>query len=233
MQPILEIKNLNVSYGAIQAIRNLNISVNEKEIVSLIGANGAGKSTILRAISQLIPSKGSLNFSGKDIQNTKPYRVVEMGLSHVPERRGIFANLTVYENLLMGAYTQQTTQNDYDEIYTLFPRLFERKKQIAGTLSGGEQQMLAISRALLARPKLLLLDEPSLGLAPQITKSIFETIQKINQTGTTVLLVEQNAQAALKIANRGYVLEVGEIVLEGKSSDLLNNPEIKKAYLGN
>jgi branched-chain amino acid transport system ATP-binding protein len=199
----------------------------------LIGANGAGKTTILRAISGLIkPASGSVVFDGQDIANVKPHLIVRRGMSHVPERRGIFANLTVYENLLMGAYTRKLLPGDLDEVYSLFPRLAERKKQVAGTLSGGEQQMLAISRALLSRPKLMLLDEPSLGLAPQITKSIFETIQRINKSGTTVLLVEQNAQAALKIAHRGYVLEVGEITFADSSQKLLNNDAVKKAYLG-
>ncbi len=203
------------------------------ETVALIGANGAGKTTILRAISGLIkPASGSVVFDGQDIANVKPHLIVRRGMSHVPERRGIFANLTVYENLLMGAYTRKLLPGDLDEVYSLFPRLAERKKQVAGTLSGGEQQMLAISRALLSRPKLMLLDEPSLGLAPQITKSIFETIQRINKSGTTVLLVEQNAQAALKIAHRGYVLEVGEITFADSSQKLLNNDAVKKAYLG-
>jgi len=203
------------------------------ETVALIGANGAGKTTILRAISGLIkPASGSVVFDGCDIAHVKPHLIVRRGMSHVPERRGIFANLTVYENLLMGAYTRKLLPGDLEEVYTLFPRLAERKKQISGTLSGGEQQMLAISRALLSKPKLMLLDEPSLGLAPQITKSIFETIQRINKAGTTVLLVEQNAQAALKIAHRGYVLEVGEITYSDTSQALLNNDAVRKAYLG-
>ncbi|MBM4305089.1 MAG: ABC transporter ATP-binding protein [Deltaproteobacteria bacterium] len=203
------------------------------EIVALIGANGAGKTTILRAISGLIkPAAGNVIFDGQDIANVKPHLIVRRGMSHVPERRGIFANLTVYENLLMGAYTRKLLPGDLDEVYSLFPRLAERKKQVAGTLSGGEQQMLAISRALLSRPKLILLDEPSLGLAPQITKSIFETIQRINKSGTTVLLVEQNAQAALKVSHRGYVLEVGEITHSDSSQALLTNDAVRKAYLG-
>lgn len=203
------------------------------ETVALIGANGAGKTTILRAISGLIrPASGRVIFDGKNIANVRPHLIVRKGMSHVPERRGIFANLTVYENLLMGGYIRKLSLADLDEVYSLFPRLAERKKQIAGTLSGGEQQMLAISRALLSRPKLMLLDEPSLGLAPQITKSIFETIQRINKAGTTVLLVEQNAQAALKIAHRGYVLEVGEITFSDSSIALLNNDAVRKAYLG-
>ncbi len=230
---ILSVKNLSVNYGLISAIRNLSMEVPKGEIVALIGANGAGKTTILRTISGLIkPVSGSVIFDGQDIAHVKPHLIVRRGMSHVPERRGIFANLTVYENLLMGAYTRKLMAGDLDEVYALFPRLAERKKQIAGTLSGGEQQMLAISRALLSRPKLMLLDEPSLGLAPQITKSIFETIQRINKTGTTVLLVEQNAQAALKIAHRGYVLEVGDITYSDTSQALLNNDVVRKAYLG-
>ena len=230
---ILSVKNLSVNYGLIPAIRNLSLEVGVGETVALIGANGAGKTTILRAISGLIkPAAGSVFFDGQDIANVKPHLIVRRGMSHVPERRGIFANLTVYENLLMGAYTRKLHPSDLDEVYSLFPRLAERKKQIAGTLSGGEQQMLAISRALLSRPKLMLLDEPSLGLAPQITKSIFETIQRINKAGTTVLLVEQNAQAALKIAHRGYVLEVGEITHSDTSQALLTNDAVRKAYLG-
>lgn len=230
---ILSVKNLSVNYGLIPAVRNLSMEVGVGETVALIGANGAGKTTILRAISGLIkPTSGSVVFDGQDIANVKPHLIVRRGMSHVPERRGIFANLTVYENLLMGAYTRKLMPGDLEEVYALFPRLSERKKQIAGTLSGGEQQMLAISRALLSRPKLMLLDEPSLGLAPQITKSIFEIIQKINKTGTTVLLVEQNAQAALKIAHRGYVLEVGEITYTDSSQALLNNDAVRKAYLG-
>lgn len=230
---ILSIKNLSVNYGLIPAIRNLSMEVGVGETVALIGANGAGKTTILRAISGLIkPASGSVVFDGQNIAHIKPHLIVRRGMSHVPERRGIFANLTVYENLLMGAYIRKLNPGDLEEVYSLFPRLAERKKQIAGTLSGGEQQMLAISRALLSRPKLMLLDEPSLGLAPQITKSIFETIQRINKSGTTVLLVEQNAQAALKIAHRGYVLEVGEITYAASSQELLTNDAVRKAYLG-
>lgn len=230
---ILSVKNLSVNYGLIPAVKNLSMEVGVGETVALIGANGAGKTTILRAISGLIkPAAGSVVFDGHDIANVKPHLIVRRGMSHVPERRGIFANLTVYENLLMGAYTRKLLPGDLDEVYTLFPRLAERKKQISGTLSGGEQQMLAISRALLSKPKLMLLDEPSLGLAPQITKSIFEIIQRINKSGTTVLLVEQNAQAALKIAHRGYVLEVGEITYSDTSQALLNNDAVRKAYLG-
>ena len=230
---ILALKDFSVAYGPIQAIHGISLEVNEGEIVALLGANGAGKTTILRTISGLLRAQsGSILYQGNEISRMKPHKIVTSGISHVPERRGIFANLTVYENLMMGAYTRKVTDQDYDEVYALFPRLAERKKQIAGTLSGGEQQMLAISRALLAKPRLMLLDEPSLGLAPQITKSIFETIQRINKAGTTILLVEQNAMAALKIAHRGYVLEVGEIVHHDKAEALLNNDSIRKAYLG-
>lgn len=230
---VLEIKNLAVSYGPIQVIRDLSLNVKKGEIVALIGCNGAGKTTILRTISGLLrPDSGAITFNGENISKLKPHVIVQRGLSHVPERRGIFANLTVYENLLLGGYNRSLHTSDYDEVYQIFPRLGERRKQIAGTLSGGEQQMLAISRALLSKPQLMLLDEPSLGLAPQITKSIFETISRINKLGTTVLLVEQNAQIALKVSHRAYVLEVGNIDLEGPSSELLHNDAVRKAYLG-
>lgn len=233
MANALELDKVSVAYGALQVIRQVSLSVAPGEIVALIGANGAGKTTILRTISGLLkPSAGAVRFEGQEIMKIRPHKIVEMGLSHVPERRGIFANLSVYENLLMGAYTRKLHASDLDEVFTLFPRIQERRKQIAGTLSGGEQQMLAISRALLSRPKVLLLDEPSLGLAPQITKSIFETIQRINKAGTTVLLVEQNAQAALKVSHRGYVLEVGQIAYSDKSETLLGNDNVRKAYLG-
>ena len=230
---ILELKDYTVGYGPVEVIHGISMHVNRGEIVTLIGANGAGKTTILRTISGLIrPTHGTCKFDGHDVSKMKPHKIVEAGMSHVPERRGIFANLTVYENLMMGAYTQKPTSADYDEVYTLFPRLKERLKQIAGTLSGGEQQMLAIGRALLAKPRLMLLDEPSLGLAPQITKAIFDIIQKINKAGTTVMLVEQNAFAALKIAHRGYVLEVGKITHCDSSEALLSNDAVRKAYLG-
>jgi branched-chain amino acid transport system ATP-binding protein len=230
---MLSIRGLEISYGLVKVIHGISLEVAKGEVVALIGANGAGKTTILRAISGLLtPTNGSILFDGQDIAAMKPHKIVQAGLSHVPERRGIFANLTVYENLLMGGYSRKLAPADFEEVYSLFPRLKERAKQIAGTLSGGEQQMLAISRALLARPRLMLLDEPSLGLAPQITKSIFEIVKKINQTGTTVLLVEQNAQAALKIAHRGYVLEVGNIIFSDESAALLSNDVVRKAYLG-
>lgn len=230
---MLQVKNIAVAYGPLKVISDLSLEVKPGEIVALVGSNGAGKTTILRTISGLLrPKSGSVLFEGKDITRSRPHDIVRLGISHVPERRGIFANLTVYENLMMGGFTRRLKDADYDEVYGIFPRLSERRKQIAGTLSGGEQQMLAISRALLSRPKLMLLDEPSLGLAPQITKSIFETISRINKLGTTVLLVEQNAQAALKVSHRAYVLEVGNIELEGPSPDLLHNDDVRKAYLG-
>lgn len=230
---MLQVKNLAVAYGPLKVIADLSLEVKAGEIVALVGSNGAGKTTILRTISGLMrPRAGTVLFDGKDITRSRPHDIVRLGMSHVPERRGIFANLTVYENLMMGGFTRKLKDADYDEVYGIFPRLSERRKQIAGTLSGGEQQMLAISRALLSRPKLMLLDEPSLGLAPQITKSIFETISRINKLGTTVLLVEQNAQAALKVSHRAYVLEVGNIELEGPSPELLHNDDVRKAYLG-
>lgn len=230
---MLQLKDFTVAYGQIEVIHKISLEVKAGEIVSLIGCNGAGKTTILRTISGLMrPVSGSVLFEGIEVTKLKPHEIVKRGISHVPERRGIFANLTVYENLQMGAYTRKLQTSDIDEVYSLFPRLSERRKQIAGTLSGGEQQMLAISRALLSRPKLMLLDEPSLGLAPQITKSIFETIKRINSLGTTVLLVEQNAQAALRASHRGYVLEVGEVVFSDDSETLLKNDSVRKAYLG-
>jgi branched-chain amino acid transport system ATP-binding protein len=229
----LEVQDLSVSYGPVKAVRGVSLSVKAGETVALIGSNGAGKTTILRAISGLVPpSGGRCSFDGVDLATRKPHEVVRLGLSHVPERRGIFANLTVKENLLLGAYTRKVSPSDLEEVFALFPRVRERLSQLAGTLSGGEQQMLAMSRALLARPRLLLLDEPSLGLAPQITKVIFEIITRINKTGTTVLLVEQNAFAALRISQRAYVLETGEITLSGPSSELLANSRVRKAYLG-
>lgn len=230
---MLELQEITVGYGATQAIRKVSLKVNAGEIVTLIGCNGAGKTTILRAISGLHrPTSGTISLGGENITGLKPHQIVRKGISHAPERRGIFPNLTVYENLLMGGFTRQLSLHDYDRVYSLFPILGNRRKQIAGTLSGGEQQMLAIGRSLLARPKLFLLDEPSLGLAPQVTKTIFETVKKINADGTTILLVEQNAYAALKIASRGYVLEVGEIVLADTADHLLHNDSVRKAYLG-
>lgn len=235
---MLKIENLVVNYGAINAIKGISIHVPEKSIVTLIGANGAGKTTILRAISSVVKAaEGSkVIYDGKDITNHQAHKVVEMGLCQVPEGRLIFANLTVKENLDMGAYLRKDKENfrkDLDFIFEIFPRLKERLKQPGGTLSGGEQQMLAISRAIMSKPKMLLLDEPSLGIAPLLTKTIFEKIVEINKSlEVTILLVEQNANLALSIANYGYVLETGMIILEGPASELESNPEVRKAYLG-
>jgi branched-chain amino acid transport system ATP-binding protein len=230
---MLRIEHIDVGYTTVPVIKDMSLEIRTGEVVALIGANGAGKTTTLRAISGLIKlQSGKIFWGDKNLADYKSYQIVSLGISHVPERRGIFANLTVLENLQMGGFTQNLSDADYEEVYALFPRVKERLKQIAGTLSGGEQQMLAISRALLSKPQLLILDEPSLGLAPQITKVIFDTIKTINQKGTTVLLVEQNARAALKVSHRGYVLEVGEIAFEGSSEYLLNNDRIRKAYLG-
>jgi branched-chain amino acid transport system ATP-binding protein len=234
---MLTIKDLHVNYGAIKALKGINLKVKEKSIVTLIGANGAGKTTLLRTISAILkPVKGSINFLGNDITSLSPDKVVELGISQSPEGRMIFSNLTVKENLEMGAYTRkdkQNLKNDLEFIYTFFPRIKERLKQPGGTLSGGEQQMLAISRALMSKPKLLLLDEPSLGIAPLLTKAIFEQIVALNKsTGLTILLVEQNANMALSIADYGYVMETGEIILEGDAKFLSSNEEVRKAYLG-
>lgn len=234
---MLKIENLKVNYGAINAIKGINVNVEQGSIVTLIGANGAGKTTILRTISGLVkPESGSIKFMDTDITNEKPSKIVQMGISQSPEGRLIFSNLTVKENLEMGAYTRKDKTNikdDLEFLFTLFPRLKERLKQLGGTLSGGEQQMLAISRALMSKPKLLLLDEPSLGIAPILVKTIFEKIVALNKaTGITILLVEQNANLALASANYGYVLETGKIILEGSAKELAQNEEVKKAYLG-
>jgi branched-chain amino acid transport system ATP-binding protein len=233
---VLSVNNLNVFYGSIHALHDIHFEVEDGEIVTLIGANGAGKTTSLHCISGLIPSKtGSIHFMGQDLKEVSPNRIVEMGLGQVPEGRRIFANLTVMENLEMGAYVRkdhQAIKQDYEMVFARFPRLRERRKQIAGTLSGGEQQMLAIGRTLMARPKLMLMDEPSMGLAPLLVKEIFEIIKEINKTGTTILLVEQNAHMALSIAHRAYVLETGRIVLEGPAKELAQNEQVRKAYLG-
>lgn len=234
---MLKIENLKVNYGAINAVKGINVNVDKGSIVTLIGANGAGKTTILRTISGLVkPESGSIKFMDTDITNEKPNKIVEMGISQSPEGRLIFSNLTVKENLEMGAYTRKDKTNindDLEFLFTLFPRLKERLKQLGGTLSGGEQQMLAISRALMSKPKLLLLDEPSLGIAPILVKTIFEKIVALNKaTGITILLVEQNANLALASANYGYVLETGKIILEGSAKELAQNEEVKKAYLG-
>jgi branched-chain amino acid transport system ATP-binding protein len=233
---MLKIEGLSISYGVIPAVNNLNIEVKQGEVVSLIGTNGAGKTTTLRGISGIVKAKeGKILFQGTDLTKIEPHKIVEMGISHVPEGRGVFQDLTVLENLKMGAFIRKDKdgiKKDMEEIFHLFPRLEERKSQLAGTLSGGEQQMLAIGRALMARPKLLLLDEPSMGLAPIIVKEIFHIIKKINKEGTTVLLVEQNANMALSVAHRGYVLETGEIVAQGTVEELQNNDMIRKIYLG-
>ena len=233
---LLEVKELDVYYGAVHALKGVSVHAEPGEIVTLIGANGAGKTTLLRTISGLIRARaGTITFEGKDITKTPPHDIVGLGISHSPEGRMVFANLSVEENLEMGAYRRKdrkAIKEDFDGMYTLFPRLLERRKQTAGTLSGGEQQMLAIARAMMARPRLLILDEPSLGIAPILTREIFKTIQAINKRGMTVLLVEQNAHMALSIARRGYVLETGTVRLEDEAGNLLRNAEVQKAYLG-
>lgn len=234
---MLELKNLAVSYGSINALHDVSLNVAQGDIVTLIGANGAGKSTTLRAISGLLKAQvGCIIYQGAQIENEAPHKIVSRGISHVPEGRMIFANLTVQENLLMGGYLRKDRSNfseQYDFIFGTFPRLKERIKQVAGTLSGGEQQMLAIGRALMSKPKLLMLDEPSLGIAPLLVKTIFEKIVEINRSlGITILLVEQNANLALEVSNYGYVLETGRIILHDKSSALRANERVKSAYLG-
>jgi len=233
---MLEVSNLKVNYGMIQAIKGISFKVEEGEIIALIGANGAGKTTTLHTVSGLLKAReGSILFNGKELTKTQPHKIVEMCMAHVPEGRRIFQQLTVYENLILGAYTRSDKKEiaeNLEMIYKRFPRLEERKKQIAGTLSGGEQQMLAMGRALMSNPKIVLMDEPSMGLSPLLVSEIFDIIQSINKSGTTVLLVEQNAKKALSIANRAYVLETGKIVLEGDAKELMNNDQIKKAYLG-
>ena len=232
----LRVENLHVSYGNVEALHGINLEVAEGEIVTILGANGAGKSTTLMTISGLLkPSKGSIYFDDVPLHRLPAHKVVTHGIAQVPEGRRVFGILTVQENLNLGAYTSADAaqiQKTLDWIYELFPRLKERRRQLAGTLSGGEQQMLAIARALMANPRILLLDEPSLGLAPILVKAIFQTIREINESGLTVVLVEQNARAALKLAHRGYVMEVGNIVLEDSASTLLANPEVQNAYLG-
>jgi len=234
--PILQVENLSVSYGAIRALRGVSLHVHAGEVVTLIGANGAGKSTTLRAISGLVKvSDGRISFEGEDVTGVAAHKLVARGISMAPEGRGIFPNLTVLENLEMGAYTRSWKKEiaeDLERGFTMFPRLKERMTQQAGTLSGGEQQMLAIARALMSRPRLLLLDEPSLGLAPIVCATIFSTIESIKAAGTTVLLVEQNASAALAHCDRGYVLETGEIVLSGTREALQGDPRVREAYLG-
>lgn len=232
---MLKVESINVFYGAIQALRDVSLSVDQGEIVSIIGSNGAGKSTLMRTLSGLIRSRtGSIAFLGEEIRETSPDEIVRKGLSQSPEGRKIFTNMTVYENLLLGATIRNDDRvsADIDHVFELFPRLLERKTQNSGTLSGGEQQMLAIGRALMARPKLLLLDEPSMGLAPNLVAEIFVIIERLKGEGVTILLVEQNAHKALQIADRAYVLETGKIVLEGPGQELLTSPKVREAYLG-
>ena len=232
---MLKVENINVHYGVINAIKNVSFEVNKGEIVALIGANGAGKTSIMHAISGLIKtSSGSISFLDEDITKLPAHKVISLGLAQVPEGRRIFAQLTVQENLEMGAYlrTDNKVEEDLAKIYQRFPRLRERKRQLAGTLSGGEQQMLAMGRALMSKPKLLLLDEPSMGLSPILVNEIFKIIQEINEEGVTVLLVEQNANKALSIANRAYVLETGHITVSGDAKDVASNPKVREAYLG-
>ena len=233
---MLQVTDLKVNYGVIQAIKGVSFEVNEGEVIALIGANGAGKTTILHTVTGLIaPKSGKIEFEGKDITKMPAHKIVTLGMAHVPEGRRVFADLSVYENLLMGAFTRK----DKDEIaktlemvYKRFPRLRERKNQVAGTLSGGEQQMLAMGRALMSHPKILLMDEPSMGLSPLFVNEVFDIIKEVSASGTTVLLVEQNAKKALSIADRAYVLETGKIVLDAAADVLMNDPSIKKAYLG-
>lgn len=233
---MLEIKDLKVFYGMIQAIKGVSFQVNQGEIIALIGSNGAGKTTILHTITGLLsPKEGSVIFEGKDICKVPAHKIVSMGMAHVPEGRRVFAQLSVLQNLKMGAYTRkdkEEIEQTLKVVYESFPRLEERQNQLAGTLSGGEQQMLAMGRALMSHPKIILMDEPSMGLSPIFVNEIFNIIQQVSKSGTTVLLVEQNAKKALSIADRAYVLETGNIVLEGNAKDLLNDDSIKKAYLG-
>ena len=233
---MLEVKDLQVYYGVICALKGISFEVNEGEIVSLIGANGAGKTTMMQSVVGIIPKKGgSVIFDGKDITKMPCHKIVQQGMTQVPEGRRIFQELSVYENLMMGAYTvrnQQRFKEDLESVFERFPRLAERRNQIAGTLSGGEQQMLAMSRALMIRPKLLMLDEPSMGLAPILVDQIFEIIKELNKQGTTILLVEQNANKALEISDRAYVLETGSITLSGTGAELASSDEVRKAYLG-
>ena len=233
---MLEIKNLSVNYGGIQALQDVSLTVNEGEVVTLIGANGAGKTTTLRSISRLVsPRSGEIIYNGKNITSLRPDQIVQVGIAHSPEGRRVLARQTVLDNLELGAFVRSDRwgiKADIEKQFQIFPRLGERRDQLAGTLSGGEQQMLAIARAVMSRPKLLLLDEPSLGLAPQIVREIFKTIDSLNQAGVTILLVEQNATLALQHADRGYVMESGEIAIAGKASDLLIDERVRQAYLG-
>ena len=233
---MLEVKGLQVYYGVIQALKDVSFEVNQGEVIALIGANGAGKTTTLHTLTGLLPAKqGSIIFEGKDITKMPAHKIVELGIAHVPEGRRVFADLTVYENLIMGAYTRKDKKEiaeNLENVYKRFPRLKERKNQKAGTMSGGEQQMLAMGRALMSNPKMIVMDEPSMGLSPIFVNEIFDIIEKVSASGTTVLLVEQNAKKALSIADRAYVLETGNIVLSGDAKELMNDDSIKKAYLG-
>lgn len=232
---ILSIKELTISYGNIKAVKGISLDIDEGEIVTLIGANGAGKSSTLRGISGIIPYKGEIIFTGMNLSSIPADKIVSLGIAQVPEGRGIFGNLTVFENLKLATWSRKDKQEisrDFDRVYAIFPRLKERLSQLSGTLSGGEQQMLAVGRALMSRGKLMLLDEPSMGLAPVLVREIFHVLKEINQSGTTILLVEQNANMALRIANRGYVLETGMITLTGTGKELLGDPRVKEAYLG-
>ena len=233
---MLEVKNLSVSYGAIEAVKDISFTVNDGEIVSLIGANGAGKTTTLHTITGLVPAKsGSVMYNGVDLLKTHNNKIVTLGMAHIPEGRHVFTRMSVEENLEMGAFSlkdQSDLKKDLDMVYGLFPRLKERRSQKAGTLSGGEQQMLAMGRALMSHPKTILMDEPSMGLSPKLVKEIFSIIRKLHEQGITILLVEQNAKMALSIADRAYVLETGRITMEGDAKELLNNEQVRKAYLG-
>lgn len=233
---MLEVKNLSVSYGAIESVKDISFTVNDGEIVSLIGANGAGKTTTLHTITGLVPAKsGSVMYNGVDLLKTHNNKIVTLGMAHIPEGRHVFTRMSVEENLEMGAFSlkdQSDLKKDLDMVYGLFPRLKERRNQKAGTLSGGEQQMLAMGRALMSHPKTILMDEPSMGLSPKLVKEIFSIIRKLHEQGITILLVEQNAKMALSIADRAYVLETGRITMEGDAKELLNNEQVRKAYLG-
>ena len=233
---MLEVKNLSVSYGAIEAVKGISFTVNDGEIVSVIGANGAGKTTTLHTITGLVPAKsGSVMYNGVDLLKTHNNKIVTLGMAHIPEGRHVFTRMSVEENLEMGAFSlkdQSDLKKDLDMVYGLFPRLKERRNQKAGTLSGGEQQMLAMGRALMSHPKTILMDEPSMGLSPKLVKEIFSIIRKLHEQGITILLVEQNAKMALSIADRAYVLETGRITMEGDAKELLNNEQVRKAYLG-
>ncbi|HWI63962.1 MAG TPA: ABC transporter ATP-binding protein [Symbiobacteriaceae bacterium] len=233
---LLELKNVYASYGAIQALKGISLTVEEGEVVALLGSNGAGKSTTLRTISGLIRAKGDITFGGQSIVGMKPDKIVELGIVQVPEGRRVFGPLTVEENLELGAYVARGQKariaEDVAKVFDMFPRLKERRRQLSGTLSGGEQQMLAVGRALMARPKLLMLDEPSMGLAPNLVQFILQTVREVNKQGMTVLVVEQNARAALKLASRAYVIETGNVTLEGAAADLARNDKVAKAYLG-